>query len=117
MVSPDESAYLGGSVVLVTAVPAVGWEFASWNEPWQEQGHPLSITIDEDVTVTATFVPRQHIIELFVEEGSGDVTVQPAKEVYDFEENVMVTAVADTGWGFAGWSGDLSGSGNPANAD
>ncbi len=46
--------------------------------------------------------------------GSGSVTLDPAGGSYSLGTEVSLTANADTGWWFSGWSGDLSGSSNPA---
>lgn len=42
--------------------------------------------------------------------GEGTVTLDPFKDSYQCNEAVTVTAVPATGWNFASWSGDLSGS-------
>jgi uncharacterized repeat protein (TIGR02543 family) len=48
--------------------------------------------------------------------GLGNVTVDPPGNVYAPDTEVTVTATPDSaGWEFAGWSGDLSGTINPAN--
>ncbi len=43
----------------------------------------------------------------------GSVTKIPDKAAYDLGEKVILRAVADDGYEFAGWSGGLSGTGNP----
>jgi hypothetical protein len=45
--------------------------------------------------------------------GSGSVVLDPPGGVYDAATEVELTAQADPGWVFAGWSGGLSGSANP----
>jgi regulation of enolase protein 1 (concanavalin A-like superfamily) len=45
--------------------------------------------------------------------GNGSVTLSPANGPYPDGSTVSVTAVADAGWVFSGWSGDLVGSVNP----
>ena len=45
--------------------------------------------------------------------GSGSVSKDPDQSYYSFGDVVELTAVADLGWTFVGWSGDLSGSVNP----
>lgn len=45
--------------------------------------------------------------------GNGKVTVNPDKSVYAHNAPVDLTAVADEGWTFSSWSGDLNSSLNP----
>jgi uncharacterized repeat protein (TIGR02543 family) len=45
--------------------------------------------------------------------GNGDVTKTPDKLSYTTGEEVTLTATADPGWTFSGWSGDGTGSDNP----
>jgi len=47
--------------------------------------------------------------------GQGTVTLYPAGGTYDEDTVVALTAAADSGWVFNGWSGDLTGSTNPEN--
>ena len=53
--------------------------------------------------------------------GNGNVSLSPSGGSYLAGTTVTITATPDTGWEFAAWSGDLSGSTNPAtitmNAD
>jgi uncharacterized repeat protein (TIGR02543 family) len=42
----------------------------------------------------------------------GSVTKTPDKRVYNLGEKVILRAVADNGYEFAGWSGALSGTDN-----
>ena len=46
--------------------------------------------------------------------GSGSVSKNPDKTVYLPGDSVQLTATADSGYTFSGWSGDLSSSDNPA---
>ena len=45
---------------------------------------------------------------------NGSITVSPVQAGYDHGTSVTLQAVADTGYTFTSWSGDLSGSTNPA---
>jgi uncharacterized repeat protein (TIGR02543 family) len=45
--------------------------------------------------------------------GSGLVSVDPVKSTYNCGDVVTLTATADPGWSFGGWSGDLTGTDNP----
>ncbi|HPR34254.1 MAG TPA: choice-of-anchor Q domain-containing protein [Anaerolineaceae bacterium] len=46
-------------------------------------------------------------------EGSGLVALDPDKTEFQFGEIVSLTASADPGWSFSGWSGDTAGTTNP----
>jgi hypothetical protein len=45
---------------------------------------------------------------------SGSGSVNPSGGTYDEDSQVQLTATATSGWNFSHWSGDLSGSANPA---
>jgi agmatine deiminase len=47
--------------------------------------------------------------------GQGSITSNPPGGTYDEGTVVTLTASADSGWQFDGWSGDLSGTQNPAS--
>jgi uncharacterized repeat protein (TIGR02543 family) len=46
--------------------------------------------------------------------GSGSVALNPSGGTYDVGTEVTLTATAEAGFVFSGWSGDLTGSANPA---
>jgi len=48
-------------------------------------------------------------------EGNGTVTKNPDQPTYTYGTLVELTAIADSGWTFDHWDGDLSGSENPEN--
>jgi hypothetical protein len=48
-------------------------------------------------------------------QGSGSVSLNPSGGVYVAGTTVTLTAVANSGWVFSGWGGDLSGEQNPVN--
>ncbi|MCS7231309.1 MAG: hypothetical protein RMJ67_04140, partial [Elusimicrobiota bacterium] len=48
-------------------------------------------------------------------QGAGSVSLNPTGGVYLFGTTVTLTAQANSGWQFSGWSGDLVGSQNPTN--
>lgn len=46
--------------------------------------------------------------------GEGTISLAPQATQYQYNSQVTVTATPDDGWVFLGWSGDLSGTENPA---
>ena len=57
--------------------------------------------------------PQQYTLTLNTS-GDGSVTKNPNQATYSAGTNVILTAVPNAGSTFAGWSGDLTGSANPA---
>jgi len=60
-----------------------------------------------------------HVSLTVLIEGEGQVMVSPdpVGYTYDADQQVTLTAVADSGYKFVNWDGDLSGSENPATVD
>jgi len=48
-------------------------------------------------------------------DGNGSVVVDPDLSYYSFGSIVNLSAVADSGWSFSHWSGDITSSNNPEN--
>jgi uncharacterized repeat protein (TIGR02543 family) len=57
-------------------------------------------------------VPTAHTLTMNVI-GSGSVSKNPDQATYTYGTPVQLTATAEPGWTFSGWSGDLTGSTNP----
>ena len=108
----NTGAYSLGDVVQLTAVPSAGWSFSGWSGDLSGSVNPTIITIDANKTVTATFAQNTYTVTVSVI-GQGSVT-RNASEPYTYGQVVNLTAVPQSGWVFTGWSGDLSGSANPA---
>jgi hypothetical protein len=67
------------------------------------------------ITVTnGTVILREFALSVTLD-GSGSVTKNPNQATYTYGTVVQLTAVADTGWAFSSWGGNLSGSTNPAS--
>ena len=65
-------------------------------------------------SVTANFSQNQYSLSVGVNpSGSGTVTRNPDKLAYVYGEQVALTATANAGYTFSGWSGDASGSAIP----
>jgi uncharacterized repeat protein (TIGR02543 family) len=62
-------------------------------------------------TIAASFAINQY--SLTVNATNGSVAKNPDQSLYDHGTNVELTATANTGYHFTGWSGDLSGTTNP----
>ncbi|MEZ4620992.1 MAG: hypothetical protein R2867_36575 [Caldilineaceae bacterium] len=96
-----------GSPITLTAQPALGWNFGGWSGSASGAINPLTFAISGTEVVTATFTPKPYTLDLHTV-GGGHITSNPKQQYFDLGNQVMVTAVADQGWVFTGWSGDFS---------
>ncbi len=55
--SPSASYYSSGSTVKVTATPASGWKFSSWDGDASGSDNPLTVTMNKNKVITAKFTP------------------------------------------------------------
>jgi uncharacterized repeat protein (TIGR02543 family) len=111
-VDPEQTTYVYGDVVTVTATADTGWSFAGWSGDVTSSDNPLEHTIQDDTTITATFTQDEFSLTVDTV-GDGSVDIDPEKSAYNYNEVVTLTADPDPGWTFAGWSGDETSSDNP----
>jgi uncharacterized repeat protein (TIGR02543 family) len=111
---PDKSTYIYGDTVSLTATADPGWVFTGWSGDLSGNDNPATVIMTGDRNITATFSAiTQHTLDVTTV-GNGWVSVDPDQAEYDLGQQVTLTATADPGWVFTGWSGDLSGFSNPA---
>jgi hypothetical protein len=53
--SPNQSTFLNGSSVQLTAVPGSGWAFSTWSGDLTGNTNPSNLLMDADKSVTSTF--------------------------------------------------------------
>ena len=109
---PDQATYVYGDVVTLTATSDAGWTFSQWSGDVADSTNPITLTMDANKIVTATFTQDQYNLTVNTV-GSGGVSKQPDQATYIYGDVVTLTASANTGWAFASWSGDVTGSTNP----
>lgn len=108
----DDGTYDQGAVVELTAIPATNWEFVEWMGDISSTDNPVSVSLDSNMTITASYrsTLTQFALNLTTV-GTGSVTVdpQPVIDTYDTNTVVHLTALPALGWSFEGWTGDLTG--------
>lgn len=116
IVSPSQGEYEKGETVQVTATPNEHWVFTQWDGDYTGTTQTTTITMDKDMTIAALFSAREYPLNISIEgEGSvGERVIQQKNDGYEAGTLVELTAVADEGWIFREWQGDLTGTENPA---
>jgi uncharacterized repeat protein (TIGR02543 family) len=110
---PNKATYHYGDVVQLTATPAAGWTFANWSGDVSSAANPVSVTMNGNKSVTANYIAIEYTLS--VTSAHGTVAKDPDKATYHYGEVVQLTATPATGWIFANWSGDASGTANPVS--
>jgi cysteine-rich repeat protein len=96
----------------ITASASTGSTFTGWAGDCSGSTNPYSVTIlDRDITCTAIFSLNQHTLTVNAA-GTGSGTVGGGG-VYGYGTTYSITAFANAGSTFAGWSGDCSGMASP----
>ncbi|MEZ4515546.1 MAG: DUF1349 domain-containing protein [Chloroflexota bacterium] len=110
---PLKQNYACGEVVSLTALPAIGWKFSEWQGGVTGTDISTTITMNKSEVVTAVFVPDAQYALTLTANGNGAVAKEPDKALYGAGESVKLTATADLGYQFTGWTGDLTTPTNP----
>ena len=80
-----------------------------WTRQWARFAGSMWDAYRADYVPVWTMSPALNIVT-----ANGSVTKNPGKTVYKLGQKVVLNAVADDGYEFAGWSEGLSGTDNPA---
>lgn len=121
-IDPTKSFFNHGEIVTLTAAPETGYEFLNWSGDISGTSATTKVVMDSNKSITANFgLVSSSTYSLSVQAENGTVTKFPDLAVYEEGATVVLTASADEGYEFSGWTGDLSGSENPVtitiNAD
>ena len=97
--------YTYGQVVTITATADAGWTFTGWSgNVTQAEDGSYTVTMNGDETVTAAFTQNTYALTID-KDGNGSVT---GAGTYASGTEVTITATADAGWTFTGWSGNVT---------
>jgi len=109
--APGTYSYDAGTDVAITATPDIGYGLTGWSGDASGTENPITITMDADKSITASFI-RQYTLTIAA--GAGGIT-DPAQGNYthDIGTQVTITASPYYEYEFSNWSGDASGTANP----
>ncbi len=113
--SPAGGVYTAGTQVTLTAVANSGYIFDRWSGDITGTQNPVTIVMNSTKTVVCNFKTQTYTLAINVSpQGAGTVNLSPAGGVYTAGTQVTLTAVANSGYIFDRWSGDITGTTNPA---
>jgi uncharacterized repeat protein (TIGR02543 family) len=101
--------YVSGKQVTVEAFPSPGYQFEGWSGSTSGTSTSISVTMNSDENLIATFAALQYTLSTSVNP-SGGGTINPSASTTMYGQTVNLSATAATGYRFASWSGDVSGS-------
>jgi uncharacterized repeat protein (TIGR02543 family) len=103
--------YNSGTTATLTATPASGYVFSGWSGDATGTVNPAAVTMNANKAVTAAFAPITYSLTATAAPTTGG-TVTGAG-TYNSGTTATLTATAAAGYTFAGWSGAVTGTGNP----
>ena len=99
--------------MVLTASADAGYTFDGWSGDLTSTENPDTVIVTDNQTITATFTQIPTYTLNIDTVGQGGVTLNPPGGVYETGTSVVLTASADAGYTFDGWSGDLTSTENP----
>lgn len=114
--NPEKAFYSCGEPVQLSATPAADWVFAGYSGDLVSTNPVSNVTMDTGKTITATFTnntPYTLTVDVLSVGGDpgedgGSYTVDPQQDIYNYGDEVTLTAIPDPGWAFTGWTGTLT---------
>jgi outer membrane protein assembly factor BamB len=97
--NPDKSFYNSGESVTLTATPSTGYHFVSWKgdiAQGQDIGNPLTIAIDSNKTLTATFEINTFIT--ISSSGTGGSISPSGTITVNYGDSKIFTITPDSGY-------------------
>ncbi|MCX5992508.1 MAG: InlB B-repeat-containing protein [Chloroflexi bacterium] len=114
-VSPTSGTYDEADNVTIIATPAQYYKFNGWAGDASGSSDHLTITMDSNRTVVASFTKLTYSLQTQVD-ASGGGTVDPDSGTFEAGTQVSVTATPASGYRFNHWGGSATGTSNPVNA-
>lgn len=114
-VSPFDKLVSYEQAIGVLPVPIrTGYTFVEWNTQSDGSGETYistSVYLEtNDMTLYAIYEINEYVLNSLVS-GQGSIQIDPGSlgGVYEFGTTITMTAVAEAGWKFVGWGGDIFG--------
>lgn len=109
--NPSGGSYAENTVVSLNATANSGYQFDGWSGDLSGRQNPISITMDGNKNVAASFV-QVYTLATTVS-GDGSISANPSGDTYTEGTVVTLTAIPNSGNQLESWSGDVTGMENP----
>ncbi len=112
-----DGRYSENDVATLTAEAMYGFKFSRWSGDATGTEPTIEVEMDRPKNIVAEFVPlKPFTLSTDSDESMGTVKVNPAKAngIYLEDDEIILTAVKKFGYRFTEWTGDYSGTANPA---
>ncbi len=106
-VSPSSGLYKRGAQVTLTASPASGYTFDNWEGGASGATTNMTVTMNEDYSITANFLP---VYNLTISSTAGGSITEPGEGTFTYVQGTEVNLVAEAeeGYRFIDWTGDVT---------
>ncbi len=109
--------YINGTAITLSgAVASTGWQIGGWTGTANDgstASSNLLLMPASAITVSVNYTQAEYT--LAITSAHGTVTKNPNQATYNYGDIVQLTATADTGWSFANWTGDTTGTSTTAS--
>ncbi len=110
---PEGGVYDAFTDVTATAVADSGYVFSYWTGDVSGSTNPTTLSVISNRSLTAHFVEEDYVEQYTLSVTSsdgGNVTQSPEGTTFDEGTTITLTATADSGYKFDGWTGTTSSS-------
>jgi hypothetical protein len=106
---PGGGTYNINTEVELTATPASeAYYFSDWTGGITDSANPVTVTMDDNYTITANFTAKPTYSLTIEEATNGSVIVTPDQANYLAGTVVNIVAIPDSAYKFVNWTGDAS---------
>ena len=84
--SPSQATYVYGSSVQLTATPSSGWSFSGWSGDASGTANPVTITMNGNKAVTATFTQNTYSLTVNVSPSAGGTVTRSNNGPYHLND-------------------------------
>jgi len=96
----ESGIFKKGQTLQITATPSEHYHFVKWND--NNTQNPRTVQVTQDSTFTAVFAIDEHYV--FINKNISDAGTVTGDGVYEYNTTVQLTATANEGYRFKGWS-------------